>query len=486
MHLGAVFFVLGNLMMILGVALWLPMLVAFFIPMETLFEVSQFFGLGMTSAIGLILGQAIRLLTKDSAGKVGVREGFAIVSLAWVTMSLLGMLPYLLSGITFSVTDAFFETMSGFTTTGATIFTEVEIMPAGILVWRSMTQWFGGMGIVVLSIALLPILGVGGYRLMKAESPGGIAYERETPRITDAAKELWVLYVSFTVVLMVILFLLGMSPLDAICHGFTTLATGGFSTHTESIGYFENPWIHWVIILFMFIGGVNFSLYSQVLRRKFRSVLANTEFRAFVLIIAGSALVGVYVVPTTGDFLTDLRDALFQVVTLATSTGFVTVDYDTWPTVMRTVLVMLMFIGGCMGSTSGGIKMMRVLVFAKTVSRELHRLLYPHGVRPVRVGRKVFKPDVVANIMAFGCVYSFAFIVGIFVMALYGYDLVTAMSASVSMLSNMGPALGEVGPSKNWAHLPDTAKWIMSFLMLLGRLELFSVVILFTPWVWRK
>ena len=486
MHLGAVFFVLGNLMMVLGIALWLPMLVAFFIPMGTLFEVSQFFGLGVTSAIGLTLGQAIRLITKDSAGKVGVREGFAIVSFAWVTMSLLGMLPYLLSGITFSVTDAFFETMSGFTTTGATIFTEIEVMPAGILVWRSMTQWFGGMGIVVLSIALLPILGVGGYRLMKAESPGGIAYERETPRITDAAKELWVLYVSFTAALMVILFFLGMSPLDAICHGFTTLATGGFSTHTESIGYFENPLIHWVIILFMFIGGVNFSLYSQVLRRKFRSVLSNTEFRAFALIIIGSTLIGVYVVPTTGHFATDLRDVIFQVVTLVTSTGFVTVDYDAWPTVMRTVLVMLMFIGGCMGSTSGGIKIMRVLVFAKTVSRELHRLLYPHGVRPVRVGRKVFKPDVVANIMAFGCVYSFAFIIGIFVMAHYGYDLVTAMSASVSMLSNMGPALGDVGPAQNWAHLPDPAKWIMSFLMLLGRLELFSVVILFTPWVWRK
>ena len=486
MHLGAVFFVLGNLMMILGLALWLPIVAALLIPTDTLFETSQFFGLGMTSAIGLVLGQAIRLLTKDSAGKVGVREGFAIVSLAWVTMSLLGMLPYLLSGITFSVTDAFFETMSGFTTTGATTFTEIEIMPAGILVWRSMTQWFGGMGIVVLSIALLPILGVGGYRLMKAESPGGIAYERETPRITDAAKELWVLYVAFTAALMIILFFLGMSPLDAICHGFTTLATGGFSTHTQSIGYFENSAIHWVIIVFMVIGGLNFSIYSQVLRKRFKNVLANTEFRTFILLLVGSVMVGIYVVPTTGDFSIDLRDATFQVVTLATSSGFVTVDYDTWPVVMRTLLVMLMFIGGCMGSTAGGIKVMRVLVFSKTVGRELHRLLYPHGVRPVRVGRKVFKPDVVANIMAFGCVYSFSFIVGIFVMTLYGYDLVTASSASVSMLSNMGPGLGAVGPAQNYAHLPDAAKWIMSFLMLLGRLELFSVLILFTPWVWRK
>ena len=211
MHFGAVCFVLGSLMSILGVALWLPIIVAFFISTDTLFEMSQFFGLGATSAIGLTLGQFIRFMTKESAGKVGVREGFAIVSLAWLVMSLLGMLPYLLSGITFSVTDAFFETMSGFTTTGATVFTEIEIMPAGILVWRSMTQWLGGMGIVVLSIALLPILGVGGYRLMKAESPGGVAYERETPRITDAAKELWILYVVFTGVLMAILLGLGMS-----------------------------------------------------------------------------------------------------------------------------------------------------------------------------------------------------------------------------------------------------------------------------------
>lgn len=486
MHLGAVFFVLGNLMMILGLSLWFPIIVALLIPTDTLFETSQFFGLGATSAIGLSLGQLIRFMTKESAGKVGVREGFAIVSLAWIVMSLLGMLPYLISGVTLSVTDAFFETMSGFTTTGASIFREIEIMPAGILVWRSMTQWLGGMGIVVLSIALLPILGVGGYRLMKAETPGGIAYERETPRITDAAKELWVLYLVLTGLLMLILLFLGMSPLDAICHGFTTLATGGFSTHTESIGYFESSAIHWTLIIFMLIGAINFSLYSQLLRRKVIAILRNAEFRAFIGVITASVVVGLWVVPATGDTWWDLRDIVFQVVTFASSTGFTTVDYDTWPMAMRTVLVMLMFIGGCMGSTAGGMKMMRVLVFAKTVSRELHRLIYPHGVRPVRVGRKVLKPDVVANIMAFGCLFSFSFIVGIFVMTFYGYDLVTASSASVSMLSNMGPALGEVGPTQNWAHLPDPAKWIMSLLMLMGRLELFSVVILFTPWVWRK
>ena len=288
MHLGAVFFVLGSLMSILGIALWLPILVALFIPTDTLFETSQFVGLGVTSALGLTLGQAIRFTTKKYAGKVGVREGFAIVSFAWVIMSLLGMLPYLISGVTTSVTDAFFETMSGFTTTGATIFPEIEIMPAGILVWRSMTQWLGGMGIVVLSIALLPILGVGGYRLMKAESPGGVAYERETPRITDAAKELWILYVALTAILMVILVFLGMSPLDAICHGFTTLATGGFSTHTESIGYFQDSAIHWVLITFMLIGGLNFSIYSQIIRRRFKFLLRDVEFRAFIgLVVLG-------------------------------------------------------------------------------------------------------------------------------------------------------------------------------------------------------
>lgn len=486
MQFGAVAFVLGNLMLILGLALWFPLLIAFLVPTDTLFETSQFVGLGATSAIALGAGWTIRILTKDSAGKVGVREGFAIVSFSWLVMSFLGMLPYLLSGITLSVTDAFFETMSGFTNTGATVFAEIEIMPAGILVWRSMTQWLGGMGIVVLSIALLPILGVGGYRLMKAESPGGIAYERETPRITDAAKELWVLYVSLTGLLMLILLALGMGPLDAICHGFTTLSTGGFSTHTASIGHYKSSTIHWVIILFMLIGGLNFSLYSQVLRKKFLLVLRNVEFQTFMAMLSSAIMVAVWVVPTTGDYSIDLRDAAFQVVSLGTSTGFATVDYDTWPMLMRTVLVMLMFVGGCMGSTSGGMKVMRFLVFAKTVGRELHRMLYPHGVRPIRIGRRVMKPEVVANIMAFGCVFSLAFVFGMFVMTLYGYDLVTASSASVSMLSNMGPALGEVGPSKNWAHLPDVAKWVMSFLMLLGRLELFSVIILFTPWVWRK
>ena len=277
-----------------------------------------------------------------------------------------------------------------------------------------------------------------------------------------------------------------MTPLDAICHGFTTLATGGFSPHTESVGYFESSAIHWVIILFMLIGGLNFSIYSQVIRRKFRFLWRDIEFRTFIIMILSAVVIGVIVVPTTGDFWIDLRNATFQVVTLATSTGFATVDYNTWPVVMLTVLVMLMFVGGCMGSTSGGMKMMRVLVFAKTVSRELHRMLYPHGVRPVRVGRKVIKPDVVANIMAFGCVFSFSFIIGLFVMTMSGYDLITASSASVAVLSNMGPALGAVGPAENWAHLPAFTKWVMSFLMLIGRLELFSVVILFTPWVWRK
>ena len=375
--------------------------------------------------------------------------------------------------------------MSGFTTTGATAFESLEFMPAGIHVWRSMTQWLGGMGVVVLSIALLPMLGVGGYRLMKAESPGGVAYERERPRITDAAKELWILYLVFTGVLVGLLKFLGMSWLDALCHAFTTLATGGFSTHTESIAYFSGP-IQWTIMVFMLIGGINFSMYSYFIRGQLRSIFANVELRVYLCFLGVIVACGIITVPADGSFEALARDVSFQVVSVGTSTGYATADYDVWPPVMRLGIVLMMFVGGCMGSTAGGMKVTRVIVFSKAIGRELHRMIYPHALRPLRVGKRVLKPEVAANIMAFGSVFALGLIVGTLVMTAYGYDLETSVSAAVSAMSNMGPALGSLGPTQNWAHVPDGGKWLMAGLMLLGRLEMFSVLILFTPWAWRK
>ena len=485
MNLGAVFFVLGNLLMVLGTSLLIPLAVGFAVDGDTLYETSELMAFGVTSSSAFAAGYLIRLVTRNRARDVGVREGFGIVTGSWLLLALVGMLPYLLSGVTLSVTDAFFETMSGFTTTGATTFVTLEFMPAGIHVWRSMTQWLGGMGVVVLSIALLPMLGVGGYRMMKAESPGGVAYERERPRITDAAKELWILYLAFTGILFVILKFLGMTWLDALCHAFTTLATGGFSTHTESVAYFSGP-IQWTIIVFMLIGGINFSMYSYFIRGQIRSILSNVELRSYLIFLVAIISCGLLAVPMEEDFEKLARDVTFSVVSMGTSTGYATTDYDAWPPLMRLGIVLLMFMGGCMGSTAGGMKVTRVIVFAKFIGRELHRMIYPHAVRPLRVGKRVLKPEVAANIMAFGSVYALGLLLGTMLMTGYGYDLETSVSAAISALSNMGPALGEVGPTTNWAHVPDGGKWFMSILMLLGRLEMFSVLILFTPWAWRK
>lgn len=482
----AVLFVLGNLLLILGACLVAPLLVAVFVDSGSANEQREVLAFAGTSLVSILLGMAGRRAFRDAADRIHVREGFAIVTFSWVLMIAVGTMLYLLAGSTESVADAVFETVSGFTTTGATIFPRPEVLPHGVQFWRHMTQWLGGIGVVVLGVALLPMLGIGGYRLLKAEAPGGVAYERERARITDAAKEIWRLYFGFSIVLFVLLWLGGMTWFDAVCHAFTTMSTGGFSPHTESIAYFPSPFLQWVIILFMIIAGANFSIYPQLLRGRWEQPLRNPEVRTYAMIIAAVVLVGVWLVPAARDLEEHVRGVTFSVVAVITTTGFATVDFDLWPNFVRFALLLLMIVGGCMGSTAGGMKVARIVVYFQDVVRELHRLIYPHAVQHVRIGDRVLDPPVLANILAFGFLYTLTMFVGVAVMTWFDYDLVTSFSAAASAVSNVGPGLGKVGPTQNWAHLPDLAKWVMGFLMLLGRLELFSVLILFTRWEWRR
>lgn len=486
MHGRAVLFVLGNLLIILAVCLLAPLAVALRYGSLSNNGSAEAYAFLLTAAVAMAFGILARQTCRSAAGQVRVREGFAIVTFAWLAMCGIGMLPYLLTGATASVTDAFFETMSGFTTTGATIFVQVETLPWGLQFWRCMTQWLGGMGIVVLSVALLPILGVGGYRLLKAETPGGVAYERDRPRITDAAKDLWKLYLLFSAAQVLLLWISGTTLFDGFCHAFTTMSTGGFSPHTESVAYFQSPVTQWIIIVFMALAGMNFSVHAQFLRGRFRQAVQNSEVRLYFAILAGVSLLGLVWVRGSPSLTEKLRDVVFQVVSIGTTTGYATDDYDAWPQLMRFFMLALMLVGGCMGSTGGGMKVARVAVYMKSLLREVHRLIFPHGVRPMRIGQRVIEPPIVANILAFGVAFFAAFCLGSVVMAAYGYDLVTSFSASAAALGNIGPGLGEVGPTANWAHLPVGAKWVMSFLMLLGRLEIYSVLVLFTPWAWKR
>ena len=485
MRIRAVLFVLSNLLAITGLTQLLPLFVAIFLDDRESQRSADILGFSASIAFSVLIGLAGRRFLSKHANNVGLREGFGVVTTSWIILSLFGMLPFLFCGATTSITDAFFETMSGFTTTGATVFPKVEIFSPALHVWRSMTQWLGGMGIVVLSVALLPMLGIGGYRLLKAETPGGVAFERDRPRITDSAKSLWRLYLGLTGILAVIFWALGMSIVDALCHAFTTLSSGGFSTHSESIGYFNSPSIEWVTILFMIITGVNFTL-IPILATRPKKAFENLELKTYLGLILFATGLTYWLVPQDTEVLEHLRTSAFQVITIITSTGYATADYETWPNLIRMMLVYFMITGACMGSTSGGVKLTRILVFFKSVTRELHQMVYPRAVKSIKLGSKTIRDDVAGNMMAFGSLFILLMTIGVIAMILSGYNLEVSIGAAISALGNTGPALGELGPTSNWSGLPDTTKWVMAFLMLCGRLELFSVIVLFSAWAWRR
>lgn len=434
-----------------------------------------------------ILGLLLYYFTKTKGKEISKREGYVVVTLGWVVMSFFGALPFVFHGSIPSFTDAFFETMSGFTTTGASILNNIESIPHGLLFWRSLTQWLGGMGFIVLSLAILPILGIGGMQLFIAEVPGPTK-DKIHPRVRETAKRLWGIYVLLTVLEVILLLIGGMTFFDSINHAFTTMATGGFSTKQASIGYYTSPYIQYVITAFMFLAGMNFSLHYYLLHRDFKLVRENEEFKFYTfLIVAFTVVIAIGIFNTEHAGLERaFRESLFQVVSMITTTGFVTADYELWGVFYHSLFFLMLFIGGSAGSTGGGVKVVRHLLLIKNSALELKRLVHPRAVIPVRFNNVSVSKDIIFNVMAFLLFYLAIFVTGTIAMTLIGLDFLTAMGSVATCLGNVGPAIEGVGPSDNFSHIPDIGKWILSLLMMLGRLELFTVLIIFSPAFWKK
>ena len=431
------------------------------------------------------------LLGGSNTKHIGTREGYLVVGLVWVVFSLFGMLPFRLSHYIPSVTDAFFETMSGFTTTGATILTDIESLPHGLLFWRSMIQWLGGMGIVVLSLAILPMFGAG-MQLFAAEVPG-ITYDKLQPKITDTARKLWELYFLLTIICATLLYFGGMNMFDAICHSLTTLASGGYSTKNASIAYWTSPYIHYIIIFFMILAGTNFSLlYGALIRRQGKRLIQDEEFRTYLYsIIVVSIIVGVGLLLTRsfdGFSIIEksFRDAIFQTVATITTTGFSTSDYMTWHPILWLIILLLIPMGGTAGSTSGGIKTIRLHIMVKNIYYEFKRVMHPKAIRPVRINRRIVSENTLSNTYVFLSIFLIITIVSTIVLMVCGVSPSEAFGCSLASIANVGPSLGSFGPVETYAILPDLAKWVLSIVMLIGRLELFTILILFLPSFWKK
>ena len=476
-----VFQVLGLLLVIEGIFMLLC------IPVSLLFRDHELVPLGISGMISIVSGAILWLSNLRAKKALSSRDGFLIVSIGWVLFSIFGSLPFTISGEIPSYSDAFFETISGFTTTGASILVDIEAMPHGLLFWRSLTQWLGGMGIIVMSLAILPLLGVGGMQLFVAEVPGP-SPDKLHPRIKETAKRLWAIYIIFTGTEALLLLCGGMNLFDAVCQSFTSMATGGYSTKQASIAYWDSPFIQYVITFFMFLAGTNFTLSYFALHLRFDKVLKNEEFKYYVGFLLGFTLLITMILSLTEEqaLETSFRHALFQVVSIVTTTGFVTADYLRWIPVLGIVIFMLMFLGGSAGSTGGGIKIIRIVLLLKNSAMELKRLIHPSAVIPVRFNKNAVSPDILNNVFAFVSFYIITVIIGVMVMAAMGYDLGTSFGSVAATLGNIGPGIGLVGPAENYSHLPVFGKWFLSFLMLIGRLELFTVLILFSPGFWRK
>ncbi|PKN41055.1 MAG: potassium transporter [Deltaproteobacteria bacterium HGW-Deltaproteobacteria-18] len=414
------------------------------------------------------------------------REGMVIVSLGWAACAFFGALPFALGGFP-SFTDAFFESVSGFTTTGASILTNIEALPKGLLFWRSLTHWLGGMGIIVLTIAILPFLGVGGMQLYKAEVPGPVA-DKLQPRIKDTAMSLWKVYVFFTVAQVMLLMFGGMDLFESICHAFGTMATGGFSTRNTSIAAYDSAYIDGVITFFMLVAGVNFALHFQLFRGRPLAIWRDPEFRFFAIFFLLLTAVVTFSIHNSSysSWPEALRFGSFQVASILTTTGYATADYELWLPLSQGVLLLCMFIGGCAGSTAGGIKCMRVMLLFKHAYRELFRLVHPRAVLPLKFGPKLVKEEVLTSIWGFFVLFIVLFVLSGLALAAMGVDVLTSFAAVVACIGNIGPGLGEVGPVDNYAAIPTLGKWVLSFCMLLGRLEIYTVLVLFVPEFWRK
>ena len=438
---------------------------------------------GITAGVGLLLAA----LGKGGERQLTRRDGYVLVSFAWVAFSLFGMLPFYIGGYIPDIANAFFETMSGFSSTGATILDDIESLPHGILFWRSMTQWIGGLGIIMFTIAVLPIFGVSGLQVFAAEASGP-THDKVHPRIGITAKWIWSIYAGITALLVGLLMLGGMDWFDSICHAFATTGTGGFSTKQASVAYYNSPYIEYVISIFMFISGINFTLLLLFVNRKFKKFIGNAElkfyFGSVVLFTAVIAIVLYYTSPMGME--ESFRKSLFQVISLQTSTGFATDDYMQWTPVLWGLLTIIMLMGACAGSTTGGLKCIRMVILTKVSRNEFKHILHPNAILPVRINKQVISPSIVSTVLAFCFIYISIIVIGTLLMMAMGVGAEESMGCVISSIGNMGPGLGETGPAYSWNALPDAAKWLLSFLMLLGRLELFTVLLLFTPDFWKR
>lgn len=473
---------------ILGVILFTEgffMLLA--VPVSLIYGENDYSLFLLSAAISICAGLAAYLPVRKSEPSLNRRDGYLIVTGAWVLFSLFGTLPFLLTGSIANFTDAFFETISGFTTTGASILNNIEELSHGILFWRSLIQWLGGMGIILLTLLLLPFLGIGGVQLFSAEVPSP-TLDKLHPHIKDTAKRLWLIYLVFTLTETLLLWAGDMDLYDAICHSLTTMATGGYSTKQASIAYWNSPYIQYVITLFMFLAGTNFTLAYFGMHGQFRKIWKNEEFKWYLGFAIGfTLLVTLGLIFTGGGGLEPaFRNAVFQVVSILTTTGYVTADYMLWAPWLIVIIFMLMFFGGSAGSTGGGPKIMRVVVMLKNSTQELKRMVHPNAMIPVRLNKRAVEEPVVNSVLAFMAFYGIIAVIAMGVMSALGNDLDTSIGAVAATLGNIGPGIGNVGPSLNFSEIHVAGKWFLSFLMLVGRLELFTVLVLFSPTFWRR
>ena len=486
---------------ILGLLLWLltgMMLLCLIFPIY--YGEDDLKGFAITAGITFVVGSILLYFGRGAERKLTKRNGYLIVSLAWIIFSIFGMLPFYLSGYIPNITDAFFETMSGVSSTGASILDNIEELPHGLLFWRSFTHWVGGMGIIVLSVAILPLFGLGGMQLYSAEVTG-VSYEKLSPRIADTAKQMWLTYILLTIIEGTLLSLCGMTNFDAICHAMSTISTGGFSTRNTSV-MLDSAGIQWIIALFMLLSGINFTQLIYLFRGKPQRLIHDEETHWYVgsCIIVGIALaIGLFIwfaqiesgwISNWRDGLTlagdSLRIGIFTSISMITSTGFSAGDYMTWPPVLWLIIFFLMVPGGASGSTAGGVKWVRIGIFAKSAFTEIKRRIHPNAVIPVRFNGHTVSEQTTSNVMAFMFFYITIIMVAAICFCACGIGFNESLSVAVSMIGNVGVALGQFGPDGHYADFPMLAKWIATIVMLIGRLEIFTVLLLFSRVLWKK
>ncbi len=483
MQTTAILRILGLLLMLFSTTNLPPVIVALLTDGSAITPFLLAFGI--TFVVGTLCWLPVRRVRKD----LRLRDGFMVVVMFWTALGLAGALPFMIAeNPHMSLSDSVFESLSGLTTTGATVIIGIDYLPHSILFYRQQLQWLGGMGIIVLAVAILPMLGIGGMQLYRAETPGPMKDTKLTPRITETAKALWFIYLGLTLLCAVAYWLVGMTPFDAIAHSFSTVAIGGFSTHDLSIGYFDSALVEAVAVVFMTISGVNFALHYVAWRsHSVRPYYFDSEVRAYLFLLGVASFIAtlyLYFTDTFSDLGSALHHGIFQVVSIGTTTGFTTAEYYSWPGFLPVLLIFISFVGGCAGSTGGGMKVIRVLLLVKQGIREITQVVHPSAQIPVKVGAKAMPERVIAAVWGFFALYVATFSVMMLLLMATGMDQVTAFSAVAACLNNLGPGLGDVGA--HYGDISAVAKWILAFAMLLGRLEIFTLVVLFTPAFWRN